>query len=124
MKASGQLLEGSGPESWFGHMNWRKGHEALSVGAALCSEWHIYDHAWLNRRQQSLNDRHKPGDKRYLITGEYEDSKLVPRQILLIPKILIGSYQDIKEFFGSAQQFAVLYSCPSHLLHSRDVQLR
>jgi hypothetical protein len=72
----------------------------------------------LNRGQQSLNDGHKPGDKRYLITGQYEDSKLAPRQILLIPEISIGSYQDIKVFFGSAQQFAVLNSCPSHLLNS------
>jgi len=69
----------------------------------------------LNRDQQSLNDGHKPGDKRYLITGQYEDSKLAPRQILLIPEISIGSYQDIKVFFGlgAAIRRSELLSIPS-----------
>jgi len=123
VKATGQLLEGK-DQNLVRPYELAKKQLSAFIGAALCSEWHIYDSAWLNRRQQSLNDRHKPGDKRYLITGEYEESKLALRQILLIPEISIGSYQNIKEFFGSAQQFAVLYSCPSHLLNSRDVQLR
>lgn len=51
--------------------------------------------------QESFNDWHKPDDKRDLIAGQHEDGKLPPTQILLMLDILVGSYEDIKEFFGS-----------------------
>jgi hypothetical protein len=78
------------------------------VGAPKCGDgtsglvhWHIHDSARLNRGQESFNDWHEPDDKRDLIAGQHEDGKLPPTQILLMPDILVGSYKDIKEFFGS-----------------------
>jgi len=79
---------------------------------------YIYDSAWLNLLQPGLNDRHEQGDKRNLITGQHKDRKLAPGKILLMPKIFVSGNEDIKEFFCSAQQFAIAHSRPSHLLNS------
>jgi len=70
-------------------------------GASGLVDWHIHDSARRNRGQQSFDDWQEPDDKRDLIAGQHEDGKLPPTQILLMADILVGSYEDIKEFFGS-----------------------
>src|SRR5438128_813944 len=47
-----------------------------------------------------------------------QDSYIEFSQILLEREITINSYKDIKLLFSKGEQFAILYSCPSHLRHS------
>jgi len=76
----GRAASDDGSAAW-----WREGDRSVLI------QGHIHDSTWLNRGQQSLNDRHKLGDKGDLISGQHKYRKFVTNKILLKLEILVGS---------------------------------